>query len=135
MTALAGTGSRPRDAELVDRPSTRKARWLSRATQALLPAARPAAWIVIAVTIVIAGLGLIGLAWGEAAGEPEVYRQIPYLLSAGLPGLAMVMIGLAVLTIATRTVAAEERAEQMSQLTRTLQELTEVLAAGGKGKS
>ncbi|MBV8693104.1 MAG: hypothetical protein JOY57_15715, partial [Actinobacteria bacterium] len=48
----------------------------------------------IGVAVAIAGFVLIMIAWGQVAGETQVYLQMPYVISAGLTGLALVMVGL-----------------------------------------
>ena len=43
----------------------------------------------------IVGLILIGVAWYGASGTGYVSKQIPYLISGGLVGLGVLMVGLA----------------------------------------
>ena len=47
-----------------------------------------------AVALPVIGLILIGLAWYGASGTGYVADQIPYLISGGLIGLGLVLIGL-----------------------------------------
>jgi hypothetical protein len=75
--------------------------------------------------VVVAAIGfvMIGIAWAQVAGEVDVWKQMPYLLSAGLPGLGLVMVGLVVINISARRQDGAARARQMAALTEALREL------------
>jgi hypothetical protein len=77
----------------------------------------------LGVLVTVAGFVLIAVAWGAVAGLTDVWRQMPYLLSAGLPGLGLVMTGLVLVNIASRRRDAAERARQMELLTEALRDL------------
>jgi len=79
--------------------------------------------------VVVAAIGfiLIGVAWAQVAGEVDVWKQMPYLLSAGLPGLGLVMVGLVVINISARRQDGAARARQMAALTEALRELQQTL--------
>lgn len=79
------------------------------------------------VVIVLVGFALIAVAWARVAGLVDVWRQMPYLLSAGLPGLGLVMTGLVVVNISARRQDAAERARQMATLTEALRDLRQSL--------
>jgi len=66
-------------------------------------------WIGVVVAAV--GFVLLFVAWGRVAGETQVYRQLPYIVSAGFTGLALVMVGLTVIVVAVqrRDDAAQRR--------------------------
>ena len=66
----------------------------------------------------IAALGfvLIGVAWSQVAGEDLVYRQIPYLVSAGMTGLGLIMAGLTLINLSAKRRDALERERQVDQL-------------------
>ena len=85
--------------------------------------------IYIGVAITIAGFVLLLIAWGQVAGETQVSLQLPYLVSAGLTGLALVMVGLTVVTIASEQRDAAARDRQMDQLVSILDELNATLGA------
>jgi len=60
------------------------------------------------VALVVAGFLALFLAWNGAAGKDRVEAQLPYLISGGLVGLALVGAGLMVVNIqARRTDQAE----------------------------
>lgn len=75
------------------------------------------------VVIAIIGFVLMVIGWSEVAGETEVWKQMPYLLSAGLPGLGLVMLGLVVINVSARRQDGAERARQMAALTESLRQL------------
>ncbi|MDP9100632.1 MAG: hypothetical protein M3N21_00555 [Actinomycetota bacterium] len=75
----------------------------------------------IAVTAV--GLVLIAFAWGKVAGLTNVALQMPYLVSGGLSGLALVMIGVTVINIAAKRRDAAAREQQTQLLASALAEL------------
>jgi hypothetical protein len=89
------------------------------------------------VGMVIAGLGfvLLGVAWSQVAGETEVYLQLPYLVSAGMTGLGLIMVGLTLINVSAKRRDARERERQMDQLVNILEEVKGVLGErGGRRK-
>jgi hypothetical protein len=85
----------------------------------------PASYVptLIGVAVAAIGFALIGIAWAKVAGLTQVWQQMPYLLSAGLPGLGLVMTGLVVINVSARRQDGAARARQMETLTEALQEL------------
>lgn len=75
------------------------------------------------ILAVLAGFGLIALAWARVAGLVDVWKQMPYLVSAGLPGLGLIMTGLLVINIAAKRQDAAVRGRQMETLTEALRDL------------
>ena len=75
--------------------------------------------------VIVAAIGfvMIGIAWAQVAGEVDVWKQMPYLLSAGLPGLGLVMVGLVIINVSARRQDGAARARQMAALTEALREL------------
>jgi peptidoglycan/LPS O-acetylase OafA/YrhL len=47
------------------------------------------------VVIVIAGFAAIGLGWWGASGSKYVYQEIPYVISGGIFGASLVIVGAA----------------------------------------
>jgi apolipoprotein N-acyltransferase len=92
-----------------------------------------AVWIGIAVAGV--GFVLLGIAWAQVAGETQVYLQLPYLVSAGMTGLGLIMVGLTLINVSTKRRDALERERQMDQLVNILEEVKGVLGErGGRRK-
>ena len=83
--------------------------------------------------LVVAAIGfvLLGIAWAQVAGETQVYLQLPYLVSAGLTGLALIMVGLTVVNVAAKRRDAAERARQVDQLVSILEEVRGALPGRG----
>jgi uncharacterized membrane protein len=95
-----------------------------------LRAGSPAATYV-GVAVAIIGFVLILVAWGQVAGETQVYLQIPYVVSAGLVGVGLVMVGLTIVNVAAKQRDAADRDRQMDQLVSILAELKSTLAEKG----
>ena len=85
----------------------------------------PSSTLPIYVGIAVAAVGfvLLVIGWSDVAGTVDVGRQMPYLMSTGLPGIALVMVGLVLVNISVRRQDSAERARQMSALTETLDKL------------
>ncbi|HET6793493.1 MAG TPA: hypothetical protein VFH45_03570, partial [Acidimicrobiales bacterium] len=60
-------------------------------------------------------------------GQADVFLQMPYLLSAGLPGLGLVMVGLVVINVSARRQDGARRARQMAALGEVLADLRRTL--------
>jgi hypothetical protein len=96
----------------------RRRTWL----QSLLDPASPVLTYV-GVTITVIGFALIGYAWVKVAALVDVWRQMPYVVSAGLPGLGLVMTGLVVINVSARRQDGAARARQMATLAEALRDL------------
>lgn len=82
------------------------------------------------VGMAFAGVGfiLLAVAWSQVAGETEVYLQLPYLVSAGMTGLGLIMVGLTVINVSAKRRDALERERQMDQLVNILEEVKGALS-------
>jgi TctA family transporter len=69
------------------------------------------------------GFVLIAIAWGQVAGETRVAFQLPYLVSGGITGLALVMVGMTIISVAARRRDAALREQQTGLLADALREL------------
>lgn len=85
----------------------------------------------IGIGVMALGFALIALAWSKIAHLANVALQLPYLVSAGITGLALVMVGLIVINVAAKRQDAAERARQMEQLTTVLTDLKRSLESPG----
>jgi len=81
----------------------------------------------IGLVIAAAGFAVIAFAWGKVAGLLDVSLQLPYVVSGGLTGLALVMVGMTAVNVAARRQDATERARQIENLQAVLRELRETL--------
>jgi hypothetical protein len=77
----------------------------------------------IGIVLVILGFVLLGVTWGQVAGETNVAAQLPYFASGGLVGLSLVMVGLTTVSIAAKRRDTQLRAQQMELLADALEEL------------
>ena len=77
----------------------------------------------VGVVVALAGFALIAIGWAKVAGLVDVWRQMPYLLSAGLPGLGLVMTGLVIVNVSARRQDAAARARQTAMLAEALRDL------------
>lgn len=82
----------------------------------------------IGVVLVAAGFGVIFFTWGEVAGVLNVAQQLPYIVSGGIAGLALVIVGVMIVDVAVRAQDGYERRQQLAQMNRTLAELRELFA-------
>jgi hypothetical protein len=75
------------------------------------------------VLLAAAGAVLLLVAWGRTAGEDDVGRQVPYVISAGFSGVGLIVIGMTVVSVVAKRAAARERSRQISELTALVAEL------------
>lgn len=92
-----------------------------RARFAVLLNATTAVWA--GVTLVTAGFVAIFYSWARVAGLLDVAEQLPYVISGGFAGLALIAVGVMVVDVAVRRQDRHERRYQVAQLDRALEEL------------
>lgn len=83
------------------------------------------------VTIVAAGFVAIFYTWARVAGLMNVAEQLPYLVSGGITGLALIIVGVTVVDVAVRRQDREERRHQLMQMDRALEDLHDALKTDG----
>ncbi len=83
--------------------------------------------IIAGVILLVVGGVMITVGWDRAASLDYVQGQFPYLLSASLPGLALIMIGMTVLVLAVVRRDAVERDQQLEKLTASIAELASIV--------
>jgi hypothetical protein len=87
----------------------------------------------IGIAVAAAGFVLIAFAWGKVAGIADnVALQMPYLVSGGLTGLGLVMVGLTIVNVAAKRRDALLRQQQIELLADALRELRTALDDGGR---
>jgi hypothetical protein len=69
-------------------------------------------WTIAAVLCLFGGAVLLVVAWYDISGTANLYEQLPYLVSAGFSGLALIMVGSA-LVVAGRHDRVERRLAQL----------------------
>jgi hypothetical protein len=81
----------------------------------------------LGVLLCLLGFAALFLGWNGAAGKNVIMAQFPYLISGGLVGLAIVIVGAALLIVQN---AREDRARMEATLERLI---AAVEAGGGSG--
>ena len=81
----------------------------------------------VGVAVALAGFALIAIGWADVAALTDVWKQMPYLLSAGLPGLGLVMTGLVIINVSARRQDGAARARQTAMLAEALRDLQRTL--------
>lgn len=94
-----------------------------------VPALRPLSPVPTYLGIAVAAIGfvLVLFAWGQSAGETNVALQIPYLISGGMVGLGLIMVGVTVVNVAAKRRDAMLREQQTELLAGALRELSSAL--------
>lgn len=94
-----------------------------------VPALRPLSPVPTYLGIAVAAIGFVLLivAWGQSAGEVNVALQIPYLISGGMVGLGLIMVGVTIVNVAAKRRDAMLRAQQNDLLASALRELSAAL--------
>ena len=77
----------------------------------------------LGIGVAALGFVLIAFAWGQVAGETNVALQMPYLVSGGMVGLALVLVGLTIVNVAAKRRDAALREQQTQLLADALHEL------------
>lgn len=101
----------------------------SRRARLRLPTLDPSSPALTWAGLGIAALGfaLIAFSWGKVAALLDVSLQLPYVVSGGLTGLALVMVGMTAVNVAARRQDTAERAREVEALQAVLRELRETL--------
>ena len=87
--------------------------------RALIDPTSPAL-VYAGVVGVVAGFALLFIAWSQVAAQSDVWRQMPFVLSAGFPGLGLIMTGLVLSSVGVRRQEGARRQRQMAALTEAL---------------
>lgn len=87
----------------------------------------------VGIGVAAAGFVVILFAWGKVAAQTAVPLQLPYLVSGGLVGLALVMVGVTLVNVQAKREDAAYRERQMDQLSEVLGEIRVLL--GGEPRA
>ena len=80
------------------------------------------------IAVAAVGFALIFYAWSKVAGIADnVALQLPYLVSGGLTGLGLVMVGVTIINVAAKRRDARLRQQQTELLADALHELRTAL--------
>ena len=78
-----------------------------------------------------AGLGLIWAGWNGAATYNDIRKQFPYLISGGIAGLALVVIGVGLMVIQSQRADRVQLEANLVELRLILERMTGVAATDG----
>ena len=81
----------------------------------------------------LAGLGVIWSGWNGAASYNDIRKQFPYLISGGIAGLALVIIGVGLMIIQSQRADRVQLEANLSELRAILDRVTSGPAANGAG--
>lgn len=92
-----------------------------------LPALSPVP-TYIGIGVVLAGFAVLAFAWGKVAGIADnVALQMPYVVSGGLTGLGLIMVGVTIVNVAAKRRDSQLRQQQTELLADALRELRNAL--------
>ena len=75
-------------------------------------------WAGLLITAI--GFGLIAFTWGKVAALVSVALQLPYIVSGGMSGLGLILLGLLVTNLAVKRREALERSRQLDEIREAL---------------
>lgn len=81
---------------------------------------RVGAGVWVGLFLVAAGFGLIVFAWSKVAALVDVALQLPYVVSGGLAGIGLILLGLLVTNLSVRRREALERSRQLDEVREAL---------------
>ena len=70
----------------------------------------------VGLLLAAGGFGLLGFTWGETAALTDVALQVPYLVSGGLGGLGVILLGLLVVNVSVKRRETRARERQLEEL-------------------
>ena len=79
----------------------------------------------------VAGLAVMWAGWNGAASYNDIRKQFPYLISGGLVGLALVVIGVGLMIIQSQRADRVQLEANLNELRRILERLTGLPASNG----
>ena len=89
------------------------------------------ALVYAGVAVVAFGFAVLAYTWGRVAGTLSIALQLPYIASGGFTGLAMIVLGALLISVATGRRDARARAEQLEELSEVLRRLARLAGAEG----
>jgi len=84
---------------------------------------------VILAMFVVAGFVVIGLAWSGSAARGYAIYQLPWVVSGGMVGIALVGLGIGLLDLHIWRRQAALRRAALGEVVRDTSELTDAIAA------
>jgi hypothetical protein len=88
----------------------------------------------LGLSFCIAGLAAIWAGWNGAASYNDIRKQFPYLISGGIAGLALVVIGVGLMVIQSQRADRVQLEAHLTELRLILDRLTAVPATNGSAE-
>lgn len=82
------------------------------------------------LVLIATGFIMITIAWGKTAGQIDVPLQLPYVMSAGFVGLALVCVGVTLVAIDVRLRDSAARRAQSRRVCDAMDELVRLSEQG-----
>jgi hypothetical protein len=83
--------------------------------------------IFVGIGVTIVGFLLITFAWAQISGEEFVPLQMPYLVSGGLTGIGLILVGMALAAVQSQRIEGAARAQQIERVAASVAALREAL--------
>jgi hypothetical protein len=83
----------------------------------------------------VAGLAVIWAGWNGAGSYNDIRKQFPYLISGGIAGLALVVIGAALLVIQSQRADRVQLEANLTELRQILERMTGLPASNGAAEA
>jgi hypothetical protein len=83
----------------------------------------------------VAGLGVIWAGWNGAASYNDIRKQFPYLISGGLAGLALVVIGVGLMVIQSQRADRVQLEANLNELRQIVDRMTGLPASNGAAEA
>jgi len=85
----------------------------------------------LGISFCVAGLAVIWSGWNGAASYNDIRKQFPYLVSGGIGGLALVVIGAALMVIQSQRADRVQLEANLIELRKILERMTGAPASNG----
>jgi hypothetical protein len=83
----------------------------------------------------VAGLAVIWAGWNGAASYNDIRKQFPYLISGGLAGLALVVIGVGLMVIQSQRADRVQLEANLNELRQIVDRMTGLPASNGAAEA
>ena len=81
---------------------------------------RVGAGVWLGLLLTAGGFGLLAYTWSQTAALVDVALQVPFLVSGGLVGLGLILVGLLVINLAAKKRDALDRQRQLDEVREAL---------------